>query len=454
MKKKLFSLLLLVNMLSLNIWAEIPNIPIMFNKSGKSSPNAYAVLGLGGFDFQAIDVARTYQYFNRVLGIPDDKNNNNVNDNIQVCYKQALDLDADGINDVDWGSGITNIQNAINTVNSKMTENDELYVFMAGGSHGGYAVIGGAIYDTQWLSMLKDVKCKKIHVWFLVCYSGSMISKISELEEYGKEVTIITNEDDKNGSRYNYNTGNGTWEAFTTALAGEYKVKYHTNSLTVGALEYDLNGDNKVSEEEAYVCALVKTYGEHPQFWSTTSDYRNCRMLYDNALPNLSGTVSTDKTTESAYLINSTQTISGGYSDYTAGKRINLKKGFKVNNGGKLHAEIYKCPWEYSPNSLRGLRLEDWEEEEEMNGDFLPEGPSANFTISPNPSTDEFTIYFGDGEEEYNTVDICDITGKLIYSADHIGSRTTINLGDQNKGVYIVKVISNGSVHTEKLILK
>lgn len=457
MKKKLFSLLLLANVLCLNTWASLPDIPIMFNKSGKSSPNAYAVLGLGGFEFQALDVAKAYQYFNRVLGIPDDHNNNNVNDNIQVCYNQAMDLDADGVNDVDMGNGKSNIQNAIQTVNKKMTEDDELYIFMAGGSHGGYAVVGNAIYDTEWLSMLKDVKCKKIHVWFLVCYSGSMISKISELANYGKEVTIITNEDDTRGSRYNNQIGNQTWESILTALGGEYKIKYNSSSFKTELLECDFDGDKKVSEEEAYAYALKNnSWGEHPQFWSNTTDYRNCSGSYSNSLLNLSGSVSTDEETLSPYLINSTQTITGGLSDYTAGKRINLKKGFKVSSGGKLHTEIFSCPQEYGTNTLRGLRLENWEEDEYPSSEFNSgeELTNSHLTLSPNPTTGEFTIFFGEESEGGNSIVITDVAGKVVYSADGLGKETSINLGEKTNGIYIVKAIANGNVQTEKLILK
>lgn len=85
-------------------------------------------------------------------------------------------------------------------------------------------------------------------------------------------------------------------------------------------------------------------------------------------------------------------------------------------------------------------------------GDELTE--QSNCFLSPNPTTGEFTILFGNESEEGNSVVITDVAGKVVYSAEGLGSEVSINLSDKAKGVYIVKAIANGNIRTEKLILK
>ncbi len=136
---------------------------------------------------------------------------------------------------------------------------------------------------------------------------------------------------------------------------------------------------------------------------------------------------------------------------YGANYKVLLKKGFKVASGCKFRANNYGCN-EGNINALRKgyLNNDSFEtDEEEFDGER-----QVVTSLYPNPTDGEFTIFFGEESEEGNSVIITDLTGKVIYSEDGLGSEVSINLSGKVQGVYIVKAISNGNIYTEKLILK
>ncbi len=141
-----------------------------------------------------------------------------------------------------------------------------------------------------------------------------------------------------------------------------------------------------------------------------------------------------------------------GNTKFYGRNSVKLRSGFKVNKGGKFKVtithkaaqpstSIYATIGNSSDMIIKGIE----EEEAETNSTIL---------LSPNPTTGEFTIFFGDESEEGNSVVITDLAGKAVYSAEGLGSEVSINLSDKTKGVYIVKAITNGNIRTEKLILK
>lgn len=143
--------------------------------------------------------------------------------------------------------------------------------------------------------------------------------------------------------------------------------------------------------------------------------------------------------------------IKSGETKFAA-SNILLKKGFKVSKGAKFLAskKSYSCSY---GGTLRSFQDED--DDMMINGeDLVEESISDRILLYPNPSTGEFTIVFGEKSEGSNSVIITDLTGKVIWTADGLGSEVSIDLSDKAKGVYIVKTIANGNVRTEKLILK
>jgi hypothetical protein len=85
-----------------------------------------------------------------------------------------------------------------------------------------------------------------------------------------------------------------------------------------------------------------------------------------------------------------------------------------------------------------------------------------NLTISnlvPNPTTDVSTLNFTARNEQTVSVQVVDMTGKVMFSKDlgsvqKGGHSVEINSRDYNAGVYFVNVVSNDGVITKKLIKK
>jgi hypothetical protein len=74
----------------------------------------------------------------------------------------------------------------------------------------------------------------------------------------------------------------------------------------------------------------------------------------------------------------------------------------------------------------------------------------ARISISPNPAKDYITISTQDHERHF--VDIHDVTGKRIFSAEVIGSGITVDLRSYPRGIYFVTCRGTNVVNTVKFI--
>ncbi len=74
---------------------------------------------------------------------------------------------------------------------------------------------------------------------------------------------------------------------------------------------------------------------------------------------------------------------------------------------------------------------------------------SINYSIFPNPTTGLVTIEGTKGAQ----VVVYNMIGELIYTNDNASENTTLDLSSFSAGNYIVKIISNDNVSTQKIIL-
>ena len=78
------------------------------------------------------------------------------------------------------------------------------------------------------------------------------------------------------------------------------------------------------------------------------------------------------------------------------------------------------------------------------------------FTLSqsqvfPNPASDRITVKCN---KEFNTIQIINISGQIVYSATVNGDQTTIDTSNLSAGNYFIRVITNEGAHSVKLIIK
>lgn len=477
----------------------------LYTKTGKSAPNSYAVIINGGASCTSNHVqywnncAQTFQYLTDVCGYKKDHiyvimadGMNSGRESLVLkepaswgvrkdsrfdCYYgyegaartyyyyycmdgSTLFKDRFGVSTVQ-AANKSNIQNVFNQL--KNTSNiDELLVYVT--DHGYEDTKEIALWNNTALShndlsqMINNVKSNKKTILLAQCFSGSFIKYLKSSDNR----TVCTA---SSADKYSWGNYLSTFFLpFFNALA-KYDIE---NGMNINA---DYNNDGVISYEEAFVyakdhdkCSYPKCkeyfsseedileHNEIPRFWSSTTDYRYCRPSDWGVLTEASS-YSSNKTVEAMYLLKSTSKISGGKTNYDSGKYIKLGKGFKVSNGGKLHAEIFDCEAEKLANEdeLRRLLLSEEEENEDWGEDL---SLSATFFMSPNPTTGEFTIFFDSETEDANSIVITDVTGKVVYTAENLGNEAEINLSGKAQGVYIVKAIVNGNVQTEKLILK
>lgn len=477
----------------------------LYSKTGKSAPNSYAVIINGGASCTSNHVqywnncAQTYQYLTDVCGYNKDhiyvimadgmdsgresmvlkepaSRGRRTDSKFDYYYKYNSDegeyyyyycMDGStlfknrfGVNTIQaaYKSNIQNVFNQLKNINNI----DELFVYVTDHGYSNTKEIAlwnnTALGHNDFSQMVNSVKSNKKTILLAQCFSGSFIKYLKSSDNR----TVCTAASASNSSWGNYLST--FFKPFFNALAG----KDIENNLPINA---DYNNDGVVSYEEAFVyakdhdkCSYPKCkeyysseddilkHNGIPRFWSSTTDYRFCRPNDWGVLSEAS-TYSSNKNVEAMYLLNSTSKIKGGKTNYNSGKYIRLKSGFKVSNGGKLHAEIFDCEAEKLANEdeLRRLLLSE-EEESEYWGEDL--SSDKIFFLSPNPTEGEFTIFFDGETEGCNSVVITDVTGKVVYTAENLGSKAEINLSGKAQGVYIVKAIVNGNVHTEKLILK
>jgi len=78
---------------------------------------------------------------------------------------------------------------------------------------------------------------------------------------------------------------------------------------------------------------------------------------------------------------------------------------------------------------------------------------SENVSLYPNPATDVLNIEFKNYKQELITVQISDISGRLLIDRQINDSRTSIGLENMLKGVYFVR-LSNGNIsETHKIFV-
>lgn len=78
---------------------------------------------------------------------------------------------------------------------------------------------------------------------------------------------------------------------------------------------------------------------------------------------------------------------------------------------------------------------------------------AAEIEIYPNPTSGNFNIEFINQNEKYSTINIYDLTGKIIYKKTNISQDIiNIDISKYNNGIYFIKIINQNNTYFKKLI--
>ena len=77
-----------------------------------------------------------------------------------------------------------------------------------------------------------------------------------------------------------------------------------------------------------------------------------------------------------------------------------------------------------------------------------------NFSVYPNPTEGVFNINLSEDALNSFDVNIMDVTGRAIYSRTIGSNEVTIDLNNQDAGMYFVHINAEGKAATRTLILK
>ncbi len=78
--------------------------------------------------------------------------------------------------------------------------------------------------------------------------------------------------------------------------------------------------------------------------------------------------------------------------------------------------------------------------------------------VFPNPATTEISVGYSETEAGSMTINISDITGKIISSTTHNSTQgknsVSFNTASFRKGIYMVTLVSDAGKHTEKIVIE
>ncbi|MEN8225048.1 MAG: T9SS type A sorting domain-containing protein [Bacteroidota bacterium] len=81
---------------------------------------------------------------------------------------------------------------------------------------------------------------------------------------------------------------------------------------------------------------------------------------------------------------------------------------------------------------------------------------TESLTVYPNPSQGIFTITLSQEQQHNNAgIDVINAAGQVVYSSELVSdyqAHLTIDITDQNNGLYIIRYFTNGKYHLQKII--
>ena len=433
-------------------------IPGMYSniKTSTIKSNGYAILISGGvmplMNTQSFwnETCLVYQALTDLHGFKKENVETYISDgtdpglDILGELSSPSDLDGDGECDINGAAYYQNINSAFERLAKKVTLNDDVFIYMV--SHGTseeFWLYGTSISSSQVSSYLDKINAKSITIFISSCYSGSFVDDLR-----GSKRTIVT-------STSSYEAGWGGdldsfFNPFLSALGG---LTYRDEIVNC-----DMNNDGKNDYEESFVYAIKKNKDTHieelntdyhvtPFFWTSTPITHSIDITAGSGRIMSGATLTTNNKISNADIV------------YQASNKVLLKGGFKYKQSGKAK---FKCI--AGGDCLRKLdilpEIEDEIFELEDFFEFNPEisdiddviSEAEKISIYPNPTDGVLNISISNGS--IDNIVVSDITGKVLVEKAVNADQAEIDLSSYNKGIYLVKVVTENDSYIEKVVLK
>jgi hypothetical protein len=90
-----------------------------------------------------------------------------------------------------------------------------------------------------------------------------------------------------------------------------------------------------------------------------------------------------------------------------------------------------------------------------MNPVLVNEQKTSDFRLYPNPSTGKFYFESSNLINDPIELQVMDLTGRIVYERQPaISEKFEIDLSEQQKGMYFVRVKSGEGLFTEKIVIQ
>ena len=255
--------------------------PDLFRANAPSAPYDYAVIISGGADSENNwvrywnDCAAIYSTLINIYGyardhiyvlISDGTDPGKDRHHYDGHYDSSpLDLDGDGINDIQYAATRTNISRVFNILASKLTPSDHLFIYTTdhGGQESGLNVYmclwnNEIMRDDEFAIEVNKVNAEKINICMEQCRSGGFID---DLRANNRVIATACRHDENSHAMSNLIYDEFVYH-WTAAVSGR--------TPTGGYVNADRNSDGRISMEEAFQYALTNdSRKEHPQYSST-----------------------------------------------------------------------------------------------------------------------------------------------------------------------------------------
>lgn len=154
-------------------------------------------------------------------------------------------------------------------------------------------------------------------------------------------------------------------------------------------------------------------------------------------------------------LIESVATVNAGSFDvvYKANTAVQLYPGFTAYPGSNFRAFITTCtPTPVVPESPVHTGTSFVEGTvENIAAVYFEAKPLTDFKVYPNPTKGMFNVDLS-GLEDVSTIEVVSMTNQVVYQSTGGSDKLRIDLGREEAGIYIIRVITADKVYTKQLV--